>query len=55
MGKRGPKPRSTTNADQRVTVRVTKAERRAWLQAAGDQPLADWVRDLCNRAARNSP
>lgn len=35
-----------------ITVRVTEDERGAWTEMAGDQPLADWIRERCNAARR---
>lgn len=38
-------------ANEMITLRVTAEEKQAWLEAAGEQPLAAWIRDRCNRAA----
>lgn len=49
----GRPPRTGAEAaGEIITVRVTAAERAAWIEAAGDQPLAAWIRDRCNRAAK---
>jgi hypothetical protein len=38
-------------ADDRITIRATAAERRAWERAAGEQNLSDWIRAQCNAKA----
>lgn len=49
-----PKPgrpyRSGQPADERITVRATKAERAAWEDTAGDLALSEWLRGLANAA-----
>lgn len=48
----GRPPRSGDAAAEIViTIRVTADEKAAWIDAAGDQPLAGWIRDRCNRSA----
>jgi hypothetical protein len=49
---RGRIPRASVAADQRITVRVTRLERRRWEIAAAGRTLGDWIRDACNSAAR---
>jgi hypothetical protein len=49
--KSGRPPRSSKAATERVELRLTTAERKAWERAAGDLSLSDWIRDLCNAAA----
>lgn len=34
-----------------ISLRVTPAEKAAWLKAAGKEALSDWIRDRCNRSA----
>lgn len=38
--------------DAQVVLRVTKAEKRSWNAAARPGPLAQWMRDTCNQAAK---
>jgi hypothetical protein len=52
MTKVGRPPRSSKASGERVEVRLTAAERKAWVRAAGDLSLSDWIRGLCNDAAR---
>jgi hypothetical protein len=33
---------------ERITIRLTKAERRRWKAAARQRSLGDWIRDACN-------
>lgn len=49
--KPGRPPRAGKPAEERIEVRLTAAERRAWERAAGEQTLSDWIRALCNEAA----
>ncbi len=44
----------TGTSDRQVKVRLTESEHRGWLRAAGGAPLVDWVRDICNAAARRA-
>ena len=50
----GRPPRAGTAAVAQISVKVTADERTAWEQAAGDQPLAKWMRDVLNRSAKRS-
>lgn len=47
----GRPPRATKPSLERIEIRVTAAERRAWERAAGKQTLSDWLRTLANNAA----
>jgi hypothetical protein len=44
--------RSAQLATERVTLRLTKAERVELERAAGDLSLSDWIRDAALAAAR---
>jgi hypothetical protein len=45
---RGRRPRSEAAAMERITVRLTKAERQRWKVAARERALGVWIRDVCN-------
>lgn len=45
---RGRRPRAEAAAMERITIRLTKAERRRWKAAARQRSLGDWIRDACN-------
>jgi hypothetical protein len=49
------KSRAAKASPHVVCTRITEKEWLAWKKAAGAKPLAEWIRDLCNSAARNSP
>lgn len=46
----GRPPRSTAPSLERIELRVTKAEKRAWERdaAACGRTLSDWIRDCVN-------
>lgn len=46
----GRPPRAAKAATIRISVRVTEAEHATWLRAAGEQPLGEWIRELCAAA-----
>jgi hypothetical protein len=48
--KPGRPPRSDKPATERIEVRLTKDERKAWERAAGKRTLSDWLRDIANAA-----
>ncbi len=50
----GRPPRSTTPSLERVEIRVTKAEKRAWERAAAacGRTLSEWIRDCVNAVSR---
>jgi hypothetical protein len=48
--KPGRPPRAGKVARERIEIRATTAERRAWERAAGDVPLSMWLRDAANAA-----
>lgn len=53
--KPGRKPRDPSGAAvNRITIRLTEAERTTWdrIAGAGEMSLADWIRAVCNRVAR---
>lgn len=39
--------RAKSAADVRITIRLTEQEHRAWIKAAGDLPLGEWIRKRC--------
>lgn len=45
------RPRSKSAASERIELRVTTDERRAWeaSAASGEQTLSEWIRERCNR------
>jgi hypothetical protein len=45
---RGRRPRAEAAATERITIRLTKAERQRWRMAARERSLGDWIRDVCN-------
>ena len=48
----GRPPRTGDEASAKiVTLRLTEEEHAAWVEAAGDQSLGQWIRDRCNRSA----
>jgi hypothetical protein len=47
----GRPPRSQKPATERIEIRVTTAERKAWERAAGSDTLSDWLRTLANATA----
>lgn len=49
--KKGRPPRAGKPAEERVEIRTTRAERRAWKTAAGTRPLTAWLRDLANASS----
>ncbi len=42
--------RSTEAATIQVAIRLTQEEADRWREMAGDQSLAAWIREQCNRA-----
>ena len=48
--KPGRPPRSTKSANERITIRATKAERRDWERCARnrDMTLSQWIRSWCD-------
>ena len=54
MSKRKPgrPPRAGKVARERIEIRVTAAERKAWERAAGGTPLSTWLRDAANEATK---
>ena len=48
---RGRPPRADKAATERLDIRITAAERAAWIRVARGRPLSDWVRSLANDAA----
>ncbi len=55
LRRRRGRPARAGTAGAQVTVRLIAAEREAWERAAGDWPLAEWVREVCNERAASSP
>jgi uncharacterized protein (DUF1778 family) len=45
--------RSATAATDRITLRLTKAERAGLEHAAGDLAVSDWIRDVALAAAKD--
>lgn len=50
--KPGRPPRAGKAALDRLEIRITAAERKAWTKAAGERALSDWLRGLANGAAK---
>lgn len=50
--RRGRPPRSKASATERLELRLTIDERKRLERAAGDHPLAEWVRNAALTAAR---
>lgn len=40
--------RSNKPSLERIEIRITTAERKAWEKAAGDLTLSEWIRQRCN-------
>lgn len=47
----GRPPRSGKPSLDRIELRVTAAERKAWERASGSLSLSEWIRALCNAAS----
>lgn len=45
---RGRHPRAEAAAMERITIRLTKAERQRWNLASRDRSLGEWIREVCN-------
>lgn len=52
--KPGRPPRAARPSSERIEIRITAAERKAWERAAGETTLSEWLRSLAN-AASNAP
>jgi hypothetical protein len=41
--------------DTYIRVRCSSAQKKAWTEAAGKQPVSDWARDVLDQAAEAEP
>jgi len=53
--KRGRPPRESETATGHIHIRTTLERKTAYVRAARGKPLAEWMTEACDKAARYEP